>query len=139
MKNCKASNIEELNNIIQNGGEIYVTSANQTQTVTFSFFKHSRDNFSKKEGLYTTIDGGAKLKTTVTTEISKKFEKRYAGYTFKNLEASAFRFISQYAGKNLIDNIYFVDSKERKVYDVYCDYNNIELLPLQSAFDFQYE
>jgi len=89
MKNCKASNIEELNNIIQNGGEIYVTSANQTQTVTSSFFKHSRDNFSKKEGLYTTIDGGAKLKTTVTTEISKKFEKRYAGYTFKNLEASA--------------------------------------------------
>lgn len=51
----------------------------------------------------------------------------------------ALRFISQYAGKNLIDDIYFVDSKERKSYDVYCDYNNIKLLPCQSSFDFQYE
>ena len=51
----------------------------------------------------------------------------------------ALRFISQYAGKNLIDDIYFVDSKERKSYDVYCDYNNIKLLPLQASFDFQYE
>ena len=46
----------------------------------------------------------------------------------------ALRFISQYAGKNLIDDIYFVDSKERKSYDVYCDYNNINLLPLQASF-----
>ena len=51
----------------------------------------------------------------------------------------ALRFISQYAGKNLIDDIYFVDSKERKSCDVYCDYNNIKLLPLQASFDFQYE
>lgn len=51
----------------------------------------------------------------------------------------ALRFISRYAGKNLIDDIYFVDSKERKSYDVYCDYNNIKLLPCQSSFDFQYE
>jgi hypothetical protein len=51
----------------------------------------------------------------------------------------ALRFISQYAGKNLIDDVYFVDSKERKSYDVYCDYNNIKLLPLQASFDFHYE
>lgn len=51
----------------------------------------------------------------------------------------ALRFISQYAGKNLIDDIYFVDSKERKSYDVYCDYNNINLLPLHASFDFENE
>lgn len=51
----------------------------------------------------------------------------------------ALRFVSQYAGKNLIDDVYFVDSKERKSYDVYCDYNNIKMLPLQAFFDFQYE
>ena len=48
----------------------------------------------------------------------------------------ALRFISQYAGKGLIDDIYFVDSKERKSYDVFPDYVNIKLLPLQSTFDF---
>lgn len=51
----------------------------------------------------------------------------------------ALRFISQYAGKNLIDDIYLVDSKERKSYDVICDYVNIKLLPCQSSFDFQYD
>lgn len=51
----------------------------------------------------------------------------------------ALRFISQYAGKNLIDDIYFVDSKERKSYDVICDYNNIKFLPVQANLDFQYE
>lgn len=51
----------------------------------------------------------------------------------------ALRFISQYAGKNLIDDIYFVDAKARKCYDVVCDYNRVNLLPLQAAFDFQYE
>lgn len=48
----------------------------------------------------------------------------------------ALRFISQYVGKGLIDDIYFVDSKERKCYDVIYDYNNIKLLPLSAAFDF---
>lgn len=51
----------------------------------------------------------------------------------------ALRFISQYAGKNLIDDIYFVDAKARKCYDVVCDYNRVSLLPLQASFDFQYE
>ena len=51
----------------------------------------------------------------------------------------ALRFISQYAGKNLIDDMYFVDSKERKSYDVFPDYANIKLLPLQSSFDFPNE
>lgn len=51
----------------------------------------------------------------------------------------ALRFISQYAGKGLIDDIYFVDSKERKSYDVFPDYVNIKLLPLQASFGFQYE
>lgn len=51
----------------------------------------------------------------------------------------ALRFISQCVGKGLIDDIYFVDSKERKCYDVIYDYNNIKLFPLQAAFDFQYE
>lgn len=51
----------------------------------------------------------------------------------------ALRFISQYAGKGLIDDIYFVDSKERKSYDVICDYNNIKFLPVQANLDFQYE
>lgn len=48
----------------------------------------------------------------------------------------ALRFISQYVGKGLIDDIYFVDSKERKSYDVFPDYVNIKFLPLQSTFDF---
>lgn len=51
----------------------------------------------------------------------------------------ALRFISQYAGRNLIDYIYFVDAKARKCYDVVCDYNRVKLLPFQSSFDFQYE
>ena len=51
----------------------------------------------------------------------------------------ALRFISQYAGKNLIDDVYFVDAKARKCYDVVCDYNRVKLLPLQASFDFQYE
>lgn len=51
----------------------------------------------------------------------------------------ALRFISQYAGKNLIDDIYFVDAKARKCYDVVCDYNRVNLLPFQASFDFQYE
>lgn len=51
----------------------------------------------------------------------------------------ALRFVSQYAGKNLIDDIYFVDAKARKCYDVVCDYNRVSLLPLQASFDFQYE
>lgn len=48
----------------------------------------------------------------------------------------ALRFISQYAGKGLIDDIYFVDSKERKSYDVFPDYAKINLLPLQFSFDY---
>lgn len=48
----------------------------------------------------------------------------------------ALRFISQYVGKGLIDDIYFVDSKDRKSYNVVCDYANIKLLPIQSTFDF---
>lgn len=48
----------------------------------------------------------------------------------------ALRFISQYAGKNLIDDMFFLDSKERKSYDVVVDYVNIKFLPLQTAFDF---
>lgn len=48
----------------------------------------------------------------------------------------ALRFISQHVGKGLIDDMYFVDSKERKSYDVICDYANIKLLPLQPTFDF---
>ena len=51
----------------------------------------------------------------------------------------ALRFISKYAGKNLIDDIYFVDSKDRKSYDVYCDYNNIDLLPFPAFLDFEYD
>lgn len=51
----------------------------------------------------------------------------------------ALRFISQCADKNLIDDIYFVDAKARKCYDVVCDYNRVNLLPFQAAFDFQYE
>lgn len=51
----------------------------------------------------------------------------------------ALRFISQYAGRNLIDDIYFVDAKARKCYDVVFDYNRVKLLPLQASFDFQYE
>ena len=48
----------------------------------------------------------------------------------------ALRFISQYAAMNLIDDIYFVDAKARKCYDVVCDYNRVNLLPLQAFFDF---
>lgn len=48
----------------------------------------------------------------------------------------ALRFISQYVGKGLIDDMYFVDSKERKSYDVFPDYVNIKFLPLQSSFDY---
>lgn len=51
----------------------------------------------------------------------------------------ALRFISLYAGKNLIDDIYFVDSKERKSYDVYPDYVNIKLLPIQTSLEFEYD
>lgn len=51
----------------------------------------------------------------------------------------ALRFVSQCAGKNLIDDIYFVDAKARKCYDVVCDYDRVKLLPLQASFDFQYE
>ena len=51
----------------------------------------------------------------------------------------ALRYISLYAGKNMIDDIYFVDAKERKSYDVFPDYVNIKLLPLQSSFDFSDE
>lgn len=51
----------------------------------------------------------------------------------------ALRFISQHVGKGLIDDIYFVDAKARKCYDVACDYNRVKLLPVQAAFDFQYE
>lgn len=48
----------------------------------------------------------------------------------------ALRFISQHVNKGLIDDVYFVDSKERKSYDVFPDYANIKLLPLQPTFDF---
>ena len=51
----------------------------------------------------------------------------------------ALRFISKYAGKNLIDDVYFVDSKERKSYDVFPDYANIKFLPLQFTFDYSDE
>lgn len=48
----------------------------------------------------------------------------------------ALRFISQYVGKGLIDDIYFVDSKERKSYEVFPDYVNVKLLPIQFTFDY---
>lgn len=48
----------------------------------------------------------------------------------------ALRYISLYAGKNMIDDIYFVDAKDRKSYDVISDYADIKLLPIQSTFDF---
>lgn len=51
----------------------------------------------------------------------------------------AYRFLSLYAGKSLVDDIYLVDSKDRKSYDVICDYNNIKFLPLQSNMEFEYE
>lgn len=51
----------------------------------------------------------------------------------------ALRFLSQYVGLGLIDDIYFVDAKERKCYDVVCDYNSIKFLPFQTSFYFEDE
>lgn len=51
----------------------------------------------------------------------------------------AIRFISLYAGKDLIDDIYLVDSKERKSYNVYPDYAHINLLPIQPSLEFEYD
>ena len=48
----------------------------------------------------------------------------------------AYRFISWYFGQNLIDDIYFVDSKDRKSYDVICDYNNIRFIERSLPFEY---
>lgn len=48
----------------------------------------------------------------------------------------AYRFISRYFGQNLIDDIYFVDSKDRKSYDVICDYNNIRFIERSLPFEY---
>lgn len=86
---CNTNNIEELNNVVKNGGVIYETSVNQTQQTTLSFFNHTSDNFEKKDLVYQTVDGGSKLSKTVTTEISKKLEKKYGMSKFENLEIMA--------------------------------------------------
>lgn len=66
----------------------------------------------------------------------KKDGKPVSGLRPFSSARHALRFISQYAGKGLIDDIYFVDSRDRKSYDVFPDYANIKLLPLQASFDY---
>jgi hypothetical protein len=89
MRNCKASNLEELNNIVNNGGEIYDISVNQTQQDTIGFLKHSNESFTKKDGKYETKDSGAKLATTVTTKIAEKNERKFGKSKSVNLQTSA--------------------------------------------------
>ena len=69
----------------------------------------------------------------------KKDGKCVSGCRPFNNPRQALRFISLYAGKNLIDDIYFVDAQDRKSYDVFPDYVNIKLLPLQSSLEFEYD
>lgn len=89
MIGCRSTNIEELNNIVKNGGDIYETSVNQTQEQTAANFRHTKENFIKKDRVYQTVDGGAKLKTTITTKIAEKNEKKFGKSGSNNLTKSA--------------------------------------------------
>lgn len=70
---CRANNIEELDNIVRNGGDIYNVSSKQTQQDTIANLQHTSVNFIKKDLLYRTLTG-VSLKDTITTKISRKYK-----------------------------------------------------------------
>jgi len=72
---CTTPSVEELTSAINNHKAFYNISRNQTQLDTDAFLNHTKANFKKVDNQYQTSTG-SKLKTTVTTEISKDFERR---------------------------------------------------------------
>lgn len=76
---CTTPSVEELNNAVNNHKAFYDVTRNQNQTTTDSYLAHTKANFSKVGGQYQTSQG-AKLATTITTEIGKDFERRNPGF-----------------------------------------------------------
>lgn len=76
---CRTPSIEELQNAINNHKAFYDVTRNQDQLTTDSYLNHTKANFKKVDGQYQTQTGN-KLKTTITTEISKEFERRNPGF-----------------------------------------------------------
>lgn len=79
MKGCKADNLEQLVDIVKNGGEIYNVKANQTQTESAENLNHTTANFRKVDTRYQTTNGEVRLDTTITTKISEKDAQKFAG------------------------------------------------------------
>lgn len=76
---CKTPSLEELTNAVNNHKAFYDVTRNQDQLTTDAYLNHTAANFKKVDNQYQTT-AGAKLKTTVTTEISKEFERKNPGF-----------------------------------------------------------
>jgi len=75
---CSTPSVEELNNAVNNHKAFYDINRNQIQLDTDSFLNHTTANFKKVNNRYQTSQGAA-LKTTITTEIGKDFERKNPG------------------------------------------------------------
>lgn len=111
---CNSTTIEELNDIVRNGGDPYTIKANQTQAETAEHLQHTSANFEKVDSRYQTSDGSVKLDTTITTEISKKTEAAFKGKETETSKAnldvrarvgSLVHGINEIVGKDLYDAI----------------------------------
>lgn len=76
---CTTPSIEQLTNAVNNHKAFYDINRNQDQLTTDAYLSHTKANFKKVDSQYQTSTG-AKLATTITTEISKEFERRNPGF-----------------------------------------------------------
>lgn len=82
---CKSSNPEELSNLVENSRAIYSIKNNQTAAETKEHLNDTSINFVKDDSKYVVVGGTSSLRTTVTTEISKRLGKKF----FRNLDAAS--------------------------------------------------
>lgn len=76
---CTTPSIEQLTNAVNNHKAFYDINRNQDQLTTDAYLSHTQANFKKVDSQYQTKTG-EKLATTITTEISKEFERRNPGF-----------------------------------------------------------
>jgi hypothetical protein len=132
---CKATNTEELINIVQAGKALYNTKKNQSQQDTVNNLQHTQDNFEKIQSKYTIKDTTVQLATTITTEISKKynakFNRKETEESIKNLNTRAsigtmIHSVNEHITKLIYNTIKDKSVAEAMAYLASMDYNTYE-------------
>lgn len=72
---CKFNSPEELSNLVNNHEALVNIQKNQTQDVTAGFLRTVAAAFTKVDGRYQ-VEGGARLATTITTQIGEQLSKK---------------------------------------------------------------